>query len=526
MQQHGALSSGSVGDDYLGKWAKIEMPAWFFGGAPAQFFQRAGLVARLHNGSANAGWRVTTEENYYKRSSRLVEAGPIQIERGHVSPHSRGLIAALLHDDVERPVLTSARDRIEQELGRLPENAIVAASHAARLRVSSALGLPQLEDAIVSAVSGLGSITFDDTGEPALGHIETWAILRANTVHYRLRFMAVLLRISVDEELAAGDTSAVAAAVASGKMPAFGSSRYLTDGSVMLDPYLGPLVSSLTPSIWGVLCPRVNGTVLISLGRSVAGTTPIPQSMLETVMTRGADEPYAAPTFVRSDAPQAAVAWWTNALDALFSWMTDPALYVDDRGTFDPLAQLETVASIEQVFRRMLSIQTLHRDRTARMTLMFGVLDSLENLTGVSGSKMYSADHAVKCLAGLEASVGKAHEVLLPAANRAVDALRGVASGFFLSDQHGRIPLRDGKPAMGPGEAAAEYLGMLRNAVHGFGSDRAARWEVDANLMARHTGDIPHDLALLPWLYLLDMLANPVRMRSITAKRNHRQTQG
>lgn len=54
--------------------------------------------------------------------------------------------------------------------------------------------------------------------------------------------------------------------------------------------------------------------------------------------------------------------------------------------------------------------------------------------------------------------------------------------------------------------AAASYLVALRNATHGHGGDKgtAEQRERDTTLLIQHNGDIPEDLSLLAYLYLLD----------------------
>lgn len=66
---------------------------------------------------------------------------------------------------------------------------------------------------------------------------------------------------------------------------------------------------------------------------------------------------------------------------------------------------------------------------------------------------------------------------------------------------------------LSPEAAAAEYIRVLRNATHGHGSNReAARGRTNA-LLAQHDGELPHDLALLGYPYLLDLLNNPSGFR-------------
>lgn len=59
----------------------------------------------------------------------------------------------------------------------------------------------------------------------------------------------------------------------------------------------------------------------------------------------------------------------------------------------------------------------------------------------------------------------------------------------------------------------AEYLKLLRNATHGHGANKKNQVEATESLLARHDGRIPHEVALLGWLYLLDLLSHPDALR-------------
>jgi hypothetical protein len=56
---------------------------------------------------------------------------------------------------------------------------------------------------------------------------------------------------------------------------------------------------------------------------------------------------------------------------------------------------------------------------------------------------------------------------------------------------------------------------IFRNATHGYGgkSGERRKGEIDASLLAHYDGQMPSDIALLPYLYLLDTLSNPDRIR-------------
>lgn len=501
------------------QWATLDVPGWLFGGKPARYFPQADLKVRRSSQDSGGVWRVTTNEAYFGRRPSFIQVSKFEVVDGALSTASRRMASALVHGGVEASVLADAKQKVMKALNGNHASPLVGAAHFARVAVLGAVDSDELEKAIVEGVGRLSSLRIEGTDDPALPRVTAWSIRRSEALLHRLRYMNVLLRIRAEPELADGDVSGIERDLANGR-PAFGSSDSLTNGVLMMDPYLGPLVASLTPSVWGVVGPRVNGSVLFAFGRPVAGTSGTPSSLLDTVGTLGPDRTYHAEPFSSEDAIPAAISWWAEGLNELFGWLTDPALFVDTAGVHDPLLQLETAASVEQVFRRMLSIQTQHQDRTSRTVLMFGLIDTFESLLRRQRLVLLSPKHAETTLTAVEARiVDSAAEVLLPAARRGVAALREVGQGFLLRDSDNLIPLGTSRPPVGENDAIAEYLSMLRNAVHGFGSDRKARHDIDAQLMIRHSGVLPHDLALLPWLYVLEILAHPERMRSIRSVR-------
>jgi hypothetical protein len=131
---------------------------------------------------------------------------------------------------------------------------------------------------------------------------------------------------------------------------------------------------------------------------------------------------------------------------------------------------------------------------------------------------MFTLSHAQKVLADLEATVPDgAADILLPMARQAVGSLRRMQDGFFIRrhlktvDVELRLP--DGKiKTLSAEDATAQYLKVLRNATHGHGG-KGKTVDQTAALLAHHDGEVPHDIGLLAYLYLLDMVANPARLR-------------
>jgi hypothetical protein len=65
---------------------------------------------------------------------------------------------------------------------------------------------------------------------------------------------------------------------------------------------------------------------------------------------------------------------------------------------------------------------------------------------------------------------------------------------------------------LSPEKAAAAYIQLLRDANHGHGANKPKRIEITNSLLGLHTGKMPHDLGLLGYLYLLDILLNVDRL--------------
>jgi len=239
-----------------------------------------------------------------------------------------------------------------------------------------------------------------------------------------------------------------------------------------------------------------------------------PVEPLQVLPSQGAQETSPVPTLPAAAAEQA-LHWWTDRLSHLFAVLTDPAVFTDRQQSYQPAKHLHALLTVEQLFRRVASIQTAHRDTNARRVLLFSVLDTLERLTGHSVDTLCSLPFARARLEAVTGTLGPdAGTILLPAAQQAIRALQQVQDGFYLRKQLRTETIElptAGAPTrpLSPDRAAAEYIKVLRNATRGHGSNRASRAELTNTLPAHHDGTLPHDLALLGYLYLLDVLAHP-----------------
>jgi hypothetical protein len=335
-------------------------------------------------------------------------------------------------------------------------------------------------------------------------------IQRSPVLVSRTRLAAVMLRIQNDSSLAAGQVEHLVRAMQAGDT-VFSSSAGLMEGSTLIPPYLAPVLGALSPYVWAFESARPAGAIIVSFGNSVVGTGGEATELLHMLPQRGSLE-RTPRTKLSRGASSSALAWWIQRVDRLFGILTDPGVFSDDRGEFVAVRQVHALATVEQLFRRVGAIHTSYRDDSVRQVLLFTVLDTLERLQGRPIEDLCSLVFVEKTLGRLEAAIPKdAAEILLPAARRAVGALKGVQDGFFISRQANsdRVNLQypDGRvESLSLDRAAALYVKLLRNATHGHGGNRRGVATRSNALLAHHNGYLPHDLALLGYVYLLDIL--------------------
>jgi hypothetical protein len=494
--------------------AIVPAPAWIPKPSLEPFASEAGLRWTAVAGSPNAR-RLRTEESYRGVRPELVAiehlAGP-DARRVRLDRLDDVARASMVDDPGGKwPQQLVERQQRAQQSGLLVNG--VTMWQLQTMDAPPAL-LPATAEAVLKALT---DVTIAETPDDhPLANAGVHLVRLAPALVHRTKLFTVLLQATYDPRLQpGGDIAALKRVLESEGESVFAASRSLFEGILIGDNYLGPLLGALSPAVWAFSAHRVSGVIVYTLGAALAGTTGDAAELLQVLPSQGASATMAMPK-LPAQAPGAALAWWTTRLNELFGVLTDPAVFTDTTGTFRPPKQLHALLSVEQLFRRVGSIQTDHRDGHARRVLLFTVLDTLERLTGRPVAKLCSRPFAQATLDRLDAELSgnPAAEILLPAARRAIEALHGVQAGFYLARQLGSatisVPDENGSTReLDFDDATAEYIKVLRDATHGHGSNRAKRVELTNALLAHHTGQIPHDLSLLGYLYLLDMLTRP-----------------
>ena len=298
----------------------------------------------------------------------------------------------------------------------------------------------------------------------------------------------------------------------------FNSARGLfSDTSLGLGAYLSPLFLALSPWVWAAPAKRPGGVVIYTFGRLAAGRRSEATELLQLFFPDGRAQSGQQPQVSSVDI-DAALIWWAEALDRLFTEITDPVRYVRD-GTYGVKENFEALLSIEQAFRNVQSLSAHARDGHVRRILLFDTLDTLEGLRSPDFARMCELSYAQRALDEVTSLLSpEAGRVLLPRATLAVDALKQLQDGFFvpsrLQDSGLQVPDKRGvERVISLEKAAAAYLRVLRNGGHAFGGRPTP---ADGVLLLAHNGEIPVDLPDLAYLYLLHLLARPQDLRRRT----------
>lgn len=501
--------------------ARLDLPAWFWGGDVEGYFASARLRARRDDQTGVV--TVQTEERASHERPKLVRTTEL------AGPATR--IPAPLVGQVEAETLTGLglsnivrRDDVDTHLQRLLARTAgpaspgsLAAGLAAHQLQTTAATAADLDGAIQAIIDDIRNIKLAETGQPAFPNASVHFIQRDQALLHRTKLASVLLRLRHDDALRNADIRKLTKANARGE-PIFAASGGIGDGVATLDAYLAPLLGAVTPFVWAIPATRASGTVIYALGSRISGTESEAAEPLQLLPSRGPDEVSSAP-ILSSRSAEATIQWWIRRLDGILGVLSDPAVYTDSNLEYIPSKHLHAQLSIEQLFRRTASIQRAHRDSDARRVLLFTTLDTLERVTSRTLTTMCTLSFARRTLDELRRSLSQdVAQLLLPAAECAVDALASAQKGFFLAQQLGRdvvefVDTNGVTEQLSFEDAAAEYIRVLRNATHGHGSNRKkTKLKTDA-LLAHHDGSFHHDLALLGYLYLLDMLSHPENLR-------------
>lgn len=502
-----AATKGLPDDAELARQAAIlRLPQWMAGGDLTEFGRQCRW--RLEEVDRPAGeWRVRLDERVRRKPARLVQVHQLATaanadKRGAYS-RLRRLPAAPGGGNSLPP------EKIQAELDRLANerpNEFVAL--ACRSSLATTTTSAEHLTTIVQQVLREGLLPLLPNSAAYLAEIDP-------ALSFRYAATRVLLQVHDDPSLILRRPTQRSDELI------FNSGRWLfSDTAVGLGAYLSPLFLSLSPWVWAISAPRAGGVVIYTLGGAAVGRRGEASELLQLFVPGGRAATGPGPQVSSSDI-DAALRWWTAALDRMFTEITDPARYSADDGRYDERRNFETLLSVEQAFRNVQSLSAHDRDGHTRRVLMFDTLDTLAGIRAPDFDRMCELTYARSALTEIESVLDSAEgRVLLPRARAAIAGLEKLQRGFFLPSRLVagglRVPDKRGNEnVVSLDKAAAAYLRVLRNAGHAFGS-RPGQQARDEILLMSHSGDLPDDLPDLAYLYLLRLLARPQDLRRRT----------
>jgi len=477
----------------------VRLPTWISGGNPVEFGANARWTMVPVDGDPGA-WKVSLSERVSGQPAGLVRlhrlADTSTVANLSQDPSLQALGALPFHfPGVTSPMTQNEIQRIAAE--RPGEVAGVVYSLGLASITATATELPSvIEQALTTQLL------------PSLPHAAAYLIAHDPALSQRVSATRVLLQIESDPGLLTRKPLLGADGLA------FNSSRFLfSDTTIGLGAYLSPLFLSRAPWVWGASAGRPGAVIAYTFGQLVLGRRSEAAEPLQLFSPTSRTGIQPAPAIDPANF-DFAFRWWVEHLDRLFTEITDPCRHVEADGSYTVLDHFESLLSLEQVFRNVQSLSAHDRDGHAQRALLFDALDSMSGVRPPDFDELCKLTCAKKALAEVEADMDTATaSVLLPRARAAITALEDVQKGFFLpsmvSGSGVRLPDKNGEQTVPFDAAAAQYLRVLRNSVHGFGGRGGAAGERNRALLAAHNGQISADLPDLAYLYLLRLLARP-----------------
>jgi len=507
-QAHALMPSNSDSTTEPNRRVRVKLPPWLAGNDVLQFTQDAALKPTAVDAS-RFEWALETLESYEHRTPGLVRVETLATPG--FAPNW-GALAAIpdpgINPTVPLEQLIAERERI---LAERPGNftALIAALSVVLASVPHA----HLAQATQDGYDTLAGLQLEADRGAAFPDLTARFIEFHPALMKRLALARVLMRIEEEPELLKTRPSPAPGTTA------FGSGWHLTaDLALTRDAYLAPLFLAASPWLWCFAFPRLPGVIQIDLGLAIVGRRGEASELLQSFFPPGVPTSVPRPALSGANT-RVTTEWWIAHLDQLLSHLTDFANFCDMSGAFVPRRLFEIIMSVEQLGRRIQGIFVHDRDVSTRNALTFDAFDTLQGLAITNLYEGCKLSRATATLARLEQAIpGDVSSLLLPAARRAVDALQRMQQGFFLPSRTDgktvRLPDRKGVDQERPiEEAVALYLKVLRNANHGFTPEQDANERRDQILLMAHDGDVPADIAFLPYIYWLDVLANPETLK-------------
>lgn len=503
---------------------QLRLPDALYGGDPRGFLQHLGLDGRRLSDDRWAVW--PNADTSFIRCRDLADETGLRYRFDYL-------------DEVPEPTTDLDELEVVERFGELEDQLsermqsgsdLAAPFHQVQLDVMRSANNRRLVEVVCSAYEELGLAPVESTGEQAFPHRSAHLVIATDLLISRARLPAIMFRFDQDPD-AMKTISAL-----DDEAGAFASSSDWYREIIGLTHYLGPLLGCLSPRFWCLPTSRPPFAVLFSLGTHINGHRNSPMEPMQLLPTFGRNEPAWHVGDLPQDAYRHAIHWWVTRLNQMFGYLTDPTTFANAYGVYDPYEHQHWLLTIGQIFSLTTALQAAGRNHAVQRALMNTLLDTFaDRINGRDFDKLCTYDTAMRTANQVRTRMPTdVAAMLMPVADRAVESLLEVEKGFFIRRQRGdsnvvvRIPEDQRPHQRQPRRAAAILLKVFRNATHGFGglspNPRSLNDRVAERILAVHTGDMPADLVYLPYLYLLELLCEPDKVRKTIVKRAQART--
>ena len=475
---------------------EVDLPRWLLNGDPTELEHFAAWSATLIDASRHR-WAIQTRESVDGVPANLLRLHLIANGRFPDSPAYDRLSALPENQTPNADEFRRIALKRDEDIGRTSGSDVVAAMYRIRLRLVSAKGATEVAATLRALMV--------QTILPAMPTASVYLLEVDAVVPRRVGMARALLRKD--------EPTQVVTAVPGSSFRA-GQGLFM-DAYLGLSAYLEPLLTSLSPWVWGITAGRIGGVIVLLFGEPVLGLGEIPRDMLDLSLPRNTPAPTAPIAKPSQSAFAAALNWWVSQLDRVLSVASNPANHLRG-GRYDPQRGVESLLSLEQFFRHAQSLAVHPRDQHAQRMLLFAALDTLPGINpSWNWTQTTNLDRCQAIFDDLEHSIPPAAApALLPRARKAVGALLKLQDGFFVPSQisNGSVLLanKTGTLEHVPlATATSQWLRVLRNSHHGFDNEQKPR---ERALLAAHNGEVPTGLPDLLWLHLLRLMAHPEQL--------------
>jgi hypothetical protein len=482
-------------------WIELDLPQAISGGA-RHLAESAGWQME----PAGATWRACTRENYLKQRPGLLTIRPVD--------------APGLRPGTGYEILGALMD---QEHLSNPAMRVLIARELARLEGLGDSDIPALlarfqmlfTNTPTSALPAVMSSFFMDAAQKQLPGSTLFLVDLAPELSARYTLVRALL------------TSYVWPSI--GELPAGRATA--TSGVFGAQPLVYPALLALAPYLCGILAPRARATGVWLFGSPIAGAAWPSNQLIDAA--KPLDERFTGKRQRSAGIPPAITTsqitiflrWWVEQVNRVLGIATDPSLFKDKAGRYDPRRHMAYLASIERVFQGVHEVLVFaERSEGARLRAAYDTLDCLDGMRLGSFADFTTPSKVEKSLDRLKTILPPdVAAVALPACQDAADALNQVRDQFYPGPHRtasGLIGLAGRAQSVSWDRVIPDYLRIDRNSAHSFLREVDPDQEPDKLMIfLSHSGEMPIKLASLAFFWLLVHAAEPALLEQRLTRR-------